>query len=90
MKPQKLWWIGKGQGKERNRGADLLAIHAAEIIDAMQEFTEVTFRSSEQQKDTSETRMHRAMKDIESLLSFSEVRDPFSDDCSLCNLLHGL
>ena len=30
------------------------------------------------------------MKDTKSLLSFFEVRDPFSDDCSLCDIATGV
>ena len=56
----------------------------------MQEFTEDTFSSSEQHKDTSEARISRDMKDTKSLLSFFQVRDPFSDDFSLRNIATGV
>eukprot|EP00795_Rhopilema_esculentum_P011181 gene11182-biopygen2781 len=84
--------LTRGRGmSETQRLIWLLSMPAtAEINEAMQEFTEVTFSSSEQHKDTSEARISRDLKDTNSLLSFFQVRDPFSDDCSVCNIATGV
>ena len=84
--------LTRGRGmSETQRLIWLLSMPAtAEINEATQEFTEVTFSSSEQHKDTSEARISRDMKDTKSLLSFFEERDPFSDDCSLRNIATGV
>ena len=84
--------LTRGRGmSETQRLIWLLSMPAtAEINEAMQDFTEVTFSSSEQHKDTSEARISRDLKDTNSLLSFFQVRDPFSDDCSLRNIETGV
>ena len=81
---------GRGMSKTQRLIWLLSMLATTEINEAMQEFTEDTFSSSEQHKDTSEARISRDMKDKKSPLSFFEARDPFSDDCSLRNIAAGV
>ena len=56
----------------------------------MQELTEVDYATSEQNKDMSDTRIKRDMKDTKTILEFMEARDPSSEDSSLRSIVTGV
>ena len=64
----------------------------AEINSAMQNFTGVTFTTSEQHKETSHARMTKDHSDIQELLQYPVQRNPFSTDGpkSLRNIATGV
>ena len=64
----------------------------AEINSAMQNFTGVTFTTSEQHKETSHARMTKDHSDIQELLQYLVQRNPFSTDGpkSLRNIATGV
>jgi hypothetical protein len=64
----------------------------AEINSAMQNFTEVTFTTSEQHKETTSSRMTKDLGDVEDLLQYLAQRNPFSTDGpkSLRNIATGV
>ena len=85
-------------GMTRGRGMDeaqraqwLLSMPArAEFNNAMQDLTEAGYCTSEQQKQTMNSRMMRDHKDILTIMSFLDERNPFFDDKGLRNIATGV
>jgi len=84
--------LTRGRGMtEMQRTIWLLSTPAcADVNQAMQEFTKVTYSSSEQHKETSNARQVRDDRDMKTLLEFLEARNPFNDDPSLCSISSGV
>lgn len=62
----------------------------AEINNAMQELTSVTYATSEQHKDSTKSRMTKDKTDTEDLLQYLAPRNPFSAEPSLRNIATGV
>ena len=62
----------------------------AEVNRAMQELTGVSFNSGEQNKDMAQSRQACDWKDIQTLLSYLQERNPFSSDPTLRNICTGV
>ena len=62
----------------------------AEINTVMQDFTEISFSTSDQHKDMSSARLKRDEKDSKTILSYLQDRSPFSSDVSLRNICTGV
>ncbi|XP_076806326.1 uncharacterized protein LOC143449882 [Clavelina lepadiformis] len=58
----------------------LSAPACAQVNETMQEFTGVKFLTSEQHKESTPARMSRDMKDIQDLIQYLTVRNPFRKD----------
>ena len=71
-----LWTMSKGITSEYNT--------------AMQEFTNQTYTTSEQRKDSMEARMKRDAADLEKISSKLVIWSPFSPDSSLRNVVTGV
>ena len=63
------------------------SVISAEYNIAMQEFTDLSYATSEQHKDMTEARMKRDHSDLEKI---STKRSPFSPDPSLRNVVNGV
>lgn len=62
----------------------------AEVNQAMQQLTNVTFTTSEQHKDLSAARQNRDSKDVKKLIGFLKDKKPFEDQGSLRNIVTGI
>ena len=62
----------------------------SEYNTAMQEFTNQTYTTSEQHKDSTEARMKRDAADLEKITSKLAIWSPFSPDSSLRNVVTGV
>ena len=84
--------LTRGSGmSETQRAIWTLAMPVcAEVNSAMQDFTGVTYHSSEQHKETSKSRMKRDMEDTISVLTFLESRNPFSQNQCLRSIATGI
>ena len=81
---------GRGM-TEVQRAQWLLSMPAcADVNSAMQNLTGVGFHTSEQHKETSNSRKKRDKMDTLKILSFLQERNPFSEDISLRNIETGV
>lgn len=81
---------GKGM-TELQRVTWLLSMpKCSEINNAMQELTGVSHFTSEQHKDTTETRIDRDNSDIQKLVGYLRNRNPFTGDLTLRNIATGV
>ena len=62
----------------------------AEVNNAMQQLTSVTYSTSEQHKDLSKARQMRDMDDTNKLISILAERNPFEDSPTLHNIVTGV
>jgi len=62
----------------------------AEVNNAMQQLTSVTYSTNEQHKDLSKTQQGRDMVDTRKVLTYLEDNDPFDDKPSLRNIVTGV
>ena len=63
---------------------------SAEYNIPMQEFTDLSYSTSEQQKDMTEARMKRDLGDLEKISTKLAGCSPFSTDPSLRNIVNGV
>ncbi|WAR03769.1 hypothetical protein MAR_010327 [Mya arenaria] len=84
--------LTRGRGMtEQQRVTWLLAMPAcAEVNNAMQELTGVNFNTGEQNKDMTDARQARDMKDAQIVLNYLLERNPFCQDPSLCSVSTGV
>ena len=84
--------LTRGRGMtETQRLVWLLSSTAcAEVNMAMQEFTSVTYMTSEQHKYISEARQTKDMKDTQEIITFLSTRSPFHEYSTLCNIATGV
>ena len=84
--------LTRGRGMtEVQRAQWLLSMPAcADVNSAMQNLTGVGFHTSEQHKETSNSRKKRDKMDTLKILSFLQERNPFSEDISLRNIETGV
>ena len=61
-----------------------------EINHAMQEFSSVSFVTSDQHKEACAARIHRDQRDTQKLPTFLTERDPFSNNPTLRNITTGV
>lgn len=81
---------GKGM-TETQRLLWVLSMPAcANINDAMQKFSGVSYETSDQHKDISKVRQARDVKDTLDLISYLKERDPFKENTSLHNIANGM
>ena len=57
---------------------------------AMQEFAQTEFTTSEQHKEVTQARQSKDPRDVQTLLNFLEVRNPFMEDEELRNIATGV
>ena len=62
----------------------------ADVSQAMEEFSNTTYVSSEQHKDSTKARISRDNNDMKSLAVFLEARNPFDSDPSLRSISSGV
>ena len=62
----------------------------ANMSDAMQKFTGVSYETSDQHKDISKARQARDVNDTLNLISYLAQRDPFVENPSLFNIANGM
>lgn len=62
----------------------------AEVNEAMQQLTNVTFTTSEQHKDMSAARQSRDSMDVKKLIDFLKDKNPFEREGSLRNIVTGI
>ena len=84
--------LTRGRGMtESQRTIWLLSVPAcADISQAMEEFSNTTYVSSEQHKDSTKARISRDNNDMKSLAVFLEARNPFDSDPSLRSISSGV
>ncbi|KAK3747021.1 hypothetical protein QZH41_001488 [Actinostola sp. cb2023] len=84
--------LTRGRGMtETQRLVWLLSMPAcAEVNNAMQDLTSVKYHTSEQHKEATRARQERDFNDTKELLSFVELRNPFSPDPSLRSIVSGV
>ena len=77
---------------EQHRNIWLLSMPAcAEISSSMQEFTAVSYETSEQHKEETKSRIERDWKDSKAMMGFLEERNPFEvNDDVLQNIANGV
>jgi hypothetical protein len=69
---------------ETQRLVWLLSTTACAAVNmAMQEFTSVTYMTSEQHKDISEARQKKNMADTQGIITFLSTRSPFHEHSAL-------
>ena len=62
----------------------------SEYNDAMQEFNNLTYTTSEQHRESTEARMKRDYADLEKIQEKLSICTPFSSDSSLRNIITGV
>ena len=84
--------LTRGRGMTESQQAQwLLARPAcADINNAMQQFTDTEFYTSEQHKENTQARKSRDHKDTLTFLSFFQDRNPFDEDHALRNIATGV
>lgn len=84
--------LTRGRGfTEAQRLVWLLSMPAcAEVNHAMQKFTETSYETSEQHKDTRKSRLERDDADTVIVLSVLKDNNPFASDPSLRNIINGV
>ena len=80
---------GIGFGKAQRNTSIFARPACAEIGSSIQDFTGITFVSSDQHKDAGESRIARDNNDIKILFEFLEVHNPFSEGEKLKNIVTG-
>ena len=81
---------GKGM-TETQRLVWVLSMPAcANINEAMQKLSGVSYETSDQHKDISTARQDRDVSDTLDLISYLRERDPFVDNSSLFNIANGM
>ena len=63
---------------------------SAEVNQAMQQLTSVTFATSEQHKDLSTARQKKDSADVNKLIKFLQDKNPFDKESSLRNVVTGV
>ena len=85
---------GLTQGKGMTETQRLLWVMSmpacANMNDAMQKFTGVSYETSDQHKDMSKARQARDANDTLNLISYLAQRDPFVENPSLFNIANGM
>ena len=81
---------GRGMTEQQRVIWSLAKPACAEMNRAMQELTGVSFNSGEQNKDMAQSRQAHDWKDIQTLLSYLQERNPFSSDPTLRNICTGV
>ena len=85
---------GLTQGKGMTETQRLLWVMSmpacANMNDAMQKFTGVSYETSDQHKDMSKARQARDVNDTLNLISYLAQRDPFVENPSLFNIANGM
>ena len=62
-----------------------------EVNNAIQDLTSVTYATSDQHKEITQSRQERDMKDSQEIISYLHVHNPFDlDDTTLRNIATGL
>ena len=62
-----------------------------EVNSAMQKLTDVSYTTSDQHKDVTQSRQTRDMKDNQEILNYLHIRNPFyMDDATLRNITTGV
>ena len=84
--------LTRGQGMSESQHLIwLLSMPAcADINNAMQNLTGVTYQRSDQHKDTTKARQERDYKDTNELVTYLSQRNPFSADPSLHSITTGV
>ena len=81
---------GRGMSEGQRAQWILSMPDCSEINHAMQEFTGVSYNSSDQHKEDGESRRVRDHQDVKTMVSFLAERDPFVEDVSLRNIETGV
>ena len=84
--------LTRGRGmSELQRALWILSMPACtEVQNAMEDFTKLSYVTSEQHKDLTNARRNKDEKDTENILAFLKDRNPFSGDSSLRNIVTGV
>lgn len=81
---------GRGMSEGQRAQWVLSMPDCAEINHAMQEFTGVSYNSSDQHKEDGEARRIRDCNDTKTLIAFLSERHPFVEETSLRNIETGV